>query len=354
MTHILVVADSLSGTGHQRRAELLCGALLDRGYTVTYFSHALYQPRLRERGTFQFVEWPSYAGNLDDPRRLLAVKRERLRQIAQLHGQVEPASVLLCEHFPIGKLYVQEEVAQLRKQLCRASARQICVHRDIIDDGDMAQADKALACLNRDFQGLFVFSDERVQPLPPAFSAQVQIPITYLGYLDPHERRTIVVFGGGGKLNDVFYARTLGVLRDLAPRYDCAARMYTGSLIGEEAFAALQAHAGLAVTVARSSGDLDRELAQAIVTISTLGYNTFLELLHLNQTNVIVPLAHNDEQMTRARLLAQLKPDVAILELDDHFEAALGAVLERTLHTKLNTGGLRTFQAALEALCLPA
>lgn len=344
MAHLLMLADSLSGTGHQRRAELLCQALLQRGHRVTYLSHALYDHALAAAG-LDYVELPSYAAVLDDPAALLAVKMERLRRIGRLREPAEPYAALLCEHYPLGKFYLNEEVGLLRK-LSRAPA--ICVHRDIMDNGDLAEADAALTRLNRDFAALLVLADPKLLALPPDFAARVQIPITYLGFLDPRPREKVLVFGGGGKLNDEFYQRTLSVLQQLGPDAGLESTFYTGGLMDAATFAALVAQAGSGVQVRRAAPDLFAELGQAALTISTLGYNTFVDLLHFNCANILVPLAHNDEQMTRARLLAQIKANVHVLELDAGYERTLAAALAHILAAAPDMGGLRRFVTAIE------
>ena len=105
--------------------------------------------------------------------------------------------------------------------------------------------------------------------------------------------------------------------------------------------------------VYRATPDLYAELAQAAITISTLGYNTFLDLLHFNNANILVPLLHNDEQMTRARLLAQMKANVSVLELDEQYEVALAAKLAQIVTSAPNVGGLRNFVREIEeSVCL--
>jgi predicted glycosyltransferase len=354
VTQILMIADSLSGTGHQRRAEMLCQALLARGHAVTYLSHTLYERALAQAPDFRYVELPPYADALDDPAALLAVKMERMRRIARLRGAgVGPFAALICEHYPIGKFYLDEEVGLLRKLFKTPATRQLCVYRDIIDDGDLAHADAALARLNRDFDALLVLADPKLLALPPAFVAQVQIPIAYLGYLDPRTRRKLLVFGGGGKLNDAFYQRTLAVLRTLTPDWPFDSVFYTGGLMAEDAFAALAAQAGATAQVRRSTPDLFAELAQAAITISTLGYNTFVDLLHFNNANILVPLAHNDEQRRRADLLAAIKANVQVIELDDGYEAGLTAALTRLLAAAPDMEGARNFVRTVEEIaCL--
>ena len=92
------------------------------------------------------------------------------------------------------------------------------------------------------------------------------------------------------------------------------------------------------------------ELAQAAITISTLGYNTFVDLLHFNNANILAPLAHNDEQMTRARLLAQIKTNVSVIELDERYESSLAATLDQILAAAPDMGGLRNFVRAVEEI----
>jgi predicted glycosyltransferase len=347
-----MIADSLSGTGHQRRAEMLCQALLARGHGVTYLSHALYERTLAQAPDFRYVELPAYAGALDDPAALLAVKMERARRIARLRG-AGPFAALICEHYPIGKFYLDEEVGLLRKLFKTPATRQLCVYRDIIDDGDLRHADAALARLNRDFDALLVLADPKLLALPVAFAAQVQIPITYLGFLDPRVRRKLLVFGGGGKLNDAFYQRTLRVLQELGTDAGLESIFYTGGLMAEDAFAALAAQAGATAQVRRSTPDLYGELAQAAITISTLGYNTFVDLLHFNNANILVPLAHNDEQRTRADLLAAIKANVQVIELDGGYEAGLAVALTRLLAAAPDMEGARNFVRVVEeSACL--
>lgn len=353
MTQILIFADSMSGTGHQRRAEALARALVQHGYGVTYLSHGLFDRALAIQAKFTFVELPGYAAALGDPQALVGVKLERTRRIMALRRTAGPFAALICEHYPLGKLYLDDEVALLRRFFARPATRIICVYRDIMDDGDLAEMDRSLERLNQDFHALLVFSDAAYMPLPDLLIEKVRIPVTYLGYLDPEEPRTILVFGGGGKFNDEFYAHTLVVVNEFCARADLAGLFYTGSLVGETTFAELAAHAAPAVQIRRATDDLHADLQSTIVTISTLGYNTLLDLLHFNNANIVVPLARNDEQMTRARLLQRLKPQVAVIELDADYTTNLSAALENLLSSTLNRGGLRHFIQAIDHLCPP-
>jgi len=376
MKRILLLADSLSGTGHQRRAELLARALLQRGYGVTYLSHALYDGTLEALPAFRYVDLPTYAGLVADPKALAAAKMERLRRITRLRHDDGPFAALIFEHYPLGKLYLDEEATLLRRFFRGPETRQICIYRDIVDDGDLAQAEAGIARLNAHFDALLLLADPALQAPPPQLAA-LRIPVMSLGLLDPRERRRVLVFGGGGLLNERFYRAALLALMRLAqdPSLDFVpeGRIYTGSLMPEAAFAGLAAiAAGYAgrVELLRSAPDLYAELGQAAVTVSTLGYNTFVELLHFNNANLIVPLAHNDEQRTRARLLAQLKPNVTIIDTStdtstdtgtdtggeartDTLADALAAALAHALKGTPAMGGLRRFVQAVEALCGP-
>jgi|CXWL01.1.fsa_nt_gi predicted glycosyltransferase len=351
MTEILLLADSLSGTGHQRRAELLCRALLGRGYGVTYLSHGLHDSSLRQAAAFRYVAWPSYDGTGSDPDRLVATKLERLRLLQRLRHQLGPFAALICEHFPIGKLYLREEVALLGRCFKAPGTRLIAVYRDIVDDGDLAQAEQAAQRLNEDFDHLLVLSDARHLALPAGLVQRIRIPVTYLGFLDPRERQGILVFGGGGKLNDDFYRRTLDVLQRLPASCAVEARFFTGSLMSDSAFEALRARAGPLTRVARSTTDLFAEMGNAAITVSTLGYNTFVDLLHLDGVHIVVPLAHNDEQMTRARVLARIKSQVKVIALDADYESSLSAALGAALPAAVDASGLRSFVRVLAELC---
>lgn len=351
MKKVLILSDSLSGTGHQKRAEVLSHGLLNRNYQVTYFSNQLHNSALLNHKAFNFLEMPSYSNADDNENSFIAVKFDRLRKLYKSEQTTDFFDAVFFEHFPLGKYYLLEEMKMIHRLFKKAGTDFVCVYRDIIDNLDMEDISTGIDILNEYFSALIVLSDEKYMPLPDHFTSKVNIPITYLGYLDKRPRDTILVFGGGGKFNFDFYHLTLDVMSRIPGLDKYNVEFYTGKLMEEENFEQLNNEAPEFINIYRYSENLHQKQRNSVLTISTLGYNTFLDLLPLNNFNVVVPLTRNDEQLLRARFFERVKPNVSVIEINNHYAQNLKNTLNHIMDMTINMNGLSNFINFVDRCC---
>ena len=188
-------------------------------------------------------------------------------------------------------------------------------------------------------------------PLPAFLTQDIKIPIDYLGYLDPEGGiPQITVFGGGGKFNNLFYQQTLEVIQQLHLDDLFTVKLFTGRNLPDEQRTILK-DLFPSVTISDHSRNLVDEISKSCITISTFGYNTFVQLLHFNNYNIIVPLPRNfQEQHTRADFFIQFKQKVSIVMLDLKYKEFLLSKLSEIIPRLINLGGLPTLVNKIHAL----
>jgi len=340
MKKILIVAASPHGYGHLYRGEIISKYLSRNGFEVTYLSNN--DVPLTYSSEEQFS---SYLINMSQ-----GIEGENARRLFLEHIGESNYDIVLIDHFPLGKLFFLESFKVLHKKL-HLHTKFICVFRDIFSIDDFRQRAESVSVLNQYFDHLLVFSDKKIMPLPDFLTQDIKIPIDYLGYLDPEMGcPQITIFGGGGKFNNTFYQQTLEVIQKLHLDDSFTVKLFTGRNLPAEQRAILK-DLFPSVKISDHSEDLMDEIRKSCITISTFGYNTFVQLLHFNNYNIIVPLPRNfQEQHTRADFFIQYKQKASIVLLDLKYKEFLLSKLSDITSRLINLGGLPTLVKKIRAL----
>ena len=342
---ILVFSDSFSGTGHQNRAELICDKLINSGHKVLYISSACNNNKL------SFYKILGYGDSINNPSDYKAIKKRRISALERFLRINKKFDLVFIEHFPIGKLYLKEEF-KLLYSAYKSVAKFYCLYRDIIDNEDMAVMKEFVSILNNCFDGIFVFADSSITKLENKLVSKLNLTPKYLGYLDPCPRNQILVFGGGGKYNFDFYNKTIKVLLNLRRMDNWEIRIYTGSLMDEKLLKILKklAKQRKNMVISKYCKNMQEELRKSFVTISTLGYNTFVDLYRENNFNIIVLLRRNNEQLMRSKTLQNIKSKASVIDLNVDYSKELERTLVRLLEAKPDMRGLDQFSYLIEKL----
>lgn len=340
MKKVLIIAASPHGYGHLYRGEIISRYLSRNGFEVTYLSNNdIPLTNSSEEHFSSCIISMSQDVEGENARRLF------LEHIGEMNYDV-----VLIDHFPLGKLFFLESFKVLHKML-HLHTKFICVFRDIFSIDDFRQRAESVSVLNQYFDHLLVFSDHKIMPLPDFLTHDIKIPIDYLGYLDPEGGMPqITVFGGGGKFNSIFYQQTLEVIQQLHLDDLFTVKLFTGRNLPAEQRAILK-DSFPSVTISEHSEELMDEISKSCITISTFGYNTFVQLLHLNNYNIIVPLPRNfQEQHTRADFFTQLKQKAFVVMLDLKYKEYLQNQLSDITHRLINLEGLPNLVKKLRAI----
>lgn len=340
MKKVLIVAASPHGYGHLYRGELISRYLSKNGFEVTYLSNN--DVPLTYSSEEQFS---TYFVNLSQ-----GVEGENARKLFLEHIVEKCFDIVLIDHFPLGKLFFLESFKILHEKL-RHHTKFICVFRDIFSIDDFRQRAESVSVLNQFFDRLLVFSDQKIMPLPDFLTLDIKIPVDYLGYLDPAGGKPqITVFGGGGKFNITFYQQTLEVIHQLGLDHLFDVKLFTGRNLPAEQRASLK-ESFPSVTISEHSEDLMGEISKSCITISTFGYNTFVQLLHYNNYNIIVPLPRNfQEQHTRADFFTQYKKKAFVIILDLKYKEFLQRHLSDITPSLINLEGLPNLIKIIRAI----
>ena len=340
MKKVLIIAASPHGYGHLYRGEIISKYLSRNGFEVTYLSNN--DVPLTHSSEEQFS---TYLINMSQ-----GLEGQNARRLFLEHIGEKNYDIVLIDHFPLGKLFFLDSFKVLHKKL-HLHSKFICVFRDIFSIDDFRQRSESISVLNQYFDHLFVFSDQKIMPLPAFLTQDIKIPIDYLGYLDPEGGiPQITVFGGGGKFNNLFYQQTLEVIQQLHLDDLFTVKLFTGRNLPDEQRTILK-DLFPSVTISDHSRNLVDEISKSCITISTFGYNTFVQLLHFNNYNIIVPLPRNfQEQHTRADFFIQFKQKVSIVMLDLKYKEFLLSKLSEIIPRLINLGGLPTLVNKIHAL----
>ena len=231
-------------------------------------------------------------------------------------------------------------VFDIIKQNLQNHTKFLCVFRDIFVDIPII-IPRCLELLNTQFDRLLIFSDPQYLNLPFSLSEAITIPIDYLGYLDSAPRKQLLVFGGGGKYNYEFYKQTLEVFGSLHLEQQFDVKLITGTALSENEFCDLKERFDR-VCVERFSLAIEDEISKSAITVSTLGYNTFVQLVKYNNDNIIVPMLRNEEeQIKRGKLLEHFKSThFSLIPFSERYKTMLYDKLDVIVKQQLNNNGL--------------
>lgn len=333
---VLVYVQHLLGTGHLKRAVLLCDAMTRAGLAVTLVSGGLPVPGLLPSGA-HWVQLPPVAAadlsfkSLVDAQghpveeALRALRRETL---LALWRETDP-QLLLVELFPFGRRQMRFELLPLLDAARQALRPPVIVSsvRDVLGGGqkDPQRQQRMLDLFDRYFDHVLVHADPSLVPFGCTFAHVHELGrrLHYTGYVvdamppgssvsgavqDGHGE--VLVSAGGGAVGLVLLEAAIRA-RGLTQLSSVRWRVLAGSGIGAAAFADLAALAasihGDGVVVERNRVDFTQLLRRCRVSISQAGYNTVMETLQVGARSVMVPFAggSESEQTLRARLLAQ-------------------------------------------------
>jgi predicted glycosyltransferase len=340
MKKVLIIAASPHGYGHLYRGEIISHYLAQNGFSVTLLSSNP-EPLTQSEG----IPYATCTIDMDPGPDGERARRQLLEHIGKVRFDL-----VLIDHFPLGKLFFMDAFKVLYEKLHR-HVRFFCVFRDIFSIDDFRQRIASIEVLNQYFDRLLVFSDPKLLMLPDILTQGIRIPIDYLGYLNPDgEIPQITVFGGGGKFNLPFYRQTLKVIHRMDMDRSFRVKLFTGRILPETQRKELEQEFP-SISISDHSIELMQEISRSCITISTFGYNTLVQLLHVNNYNILVPLPKNfQEQYTRAELFVQRKEKASIVILDPMYQELLAQRLEDIKGRLINLGGLPALAMKLQTL----
>lgn len=326
---VLVIAASPHGYGHLFRGEMVSNYLNKNGFEVFYLSN-----QTEDFSNFSSDSLVKLKITLDND---VEAKKSRAEVLEYIYSF--KFDYVIVDHFPLGKLFLLENFKNLHKRMHKHT-KFVCVYRDVYSIEDLRDTESSLEILNNYFDKLLVFSDSNFLPLPNFLTKNISISINYLGYLDPDYNPQITIFGGGGKYNFDFYKQTLEVLVELGIDQQFKIVLFTGVNLQENDYDILR-NTYPGICIERHCIDLMNEIYKSEITISTFGYNSFVQLLHSNNYNVIVPLPKNyQEQYERAKKFCELKKNSSIIMFDLKYKDLFAEKINHIIGRIINRNGL--------------
>ena len=329
---VFVYVQHLLGIGHLKRAATLARALAAGGLEVTLASGGFAVPGLTQGGV-RTVQLPPTAAVdaqfkvlVDETGRPIDDEWKRRRREALLAAwRSTAAHALVIELFPFGRRQMRFELLPLLDAASNAARRPVivCSVRDVLGGGqrDPTRQDEMLALFERYFDHLLVHGDPGLIAFDATFRhvARIADRLHYTGYLvenptpNDHPRRAgideVIISAGGGAvgyrlLETAVRARPLTALANRTWRVLAGVNAASADY---DALTALAREIGAGrVIVERVREDFTQLLANCLLSVSQVGYNTIMETLQAGARAVAVPWAGGaeTEQTLRARLLA--------------------------------------------------
>jgi predicted glycosyltransferase len=318
---------SLLGSGHLRRAQLLADALTEEGAAVTLVNGGPPGPWPAAPGV-ELVQLPPITAPDGDFSNLAdatgapvsaALRAQRQHTLIDLLLGRQP-EVVVTEMFPFGRRWFRGELlplleaagAQRPRPLVVASVRDVLVSKpDPASHAWMAE----LACAHYD--KVLVHGDERLLPFALSFplAGSLGDKVVHTGFVhaaapaaeDAGPAPAVLVSAGGGAVGERLLRVALEA-RAAGGHASATWLLVGGQNLPEATFAALQALAPIGCTLVRYRADLATLMGQCSVSISQAGYNTVVEGLMAGARMVLVPFAAGgeDEQTRRAERLRSL------------------------------------------------
>ena len=332
---VLITVTHLLGAGHLTRAAALARAFARTGHRTVLVSGGTPVP-LADLGDVDLVQLPpvrtagtafrtlldEHGAPVDETR--LAQRKEILVETLR---QVRP-DILVTELFPFGRRVLAGEFVALLEKARSMQPRPLvlCSVRDILvapsKQERLAEAHERLA---RFYDAVLVHGDPQLVPLNASWPVGKHLAplLRYTGYVDEGpapapvaDRNGIVVSGGSSAASLPLYGAAIEAARAFP---DKPWRILIGRGVQEADFQTLQAQAPAHATVGRARPDFRTLLAQAEVSVSQAGYNTFVDLLRTGVRAVLVPFEAGNETEQRlraeqlsARGLAEIVPEAEL------------------------------------------
>jgi predicted glycosyltransferase len=339
---------SLLGSGHLRRAQLLADALVAEGAAVTLVNGGPPGPWPAAPGV-ELVQLPPITAPDGDFRNLVdatgapvsaALRAQRQHALVGLLLGRQP-QVVVTEMFPFGRRFFRGELvplleaaaAQRPRPLVVASVRDVLVSKP--DRASYAwMAELALAHYDK----VLVHGDERLLPFALSFplAGSLGEKLVHTGFVhaaavaaDAEPAPAVLVSAGGGAVGERLLRAALAA-RPATSLATAPWLLVGGQNLPEPAFAALRALAPPGCTLVRHRADLAVLMGRCTVSVSQAGYNTVVEGLVAGARMVLVPFAAGgeDEQTRRAGRLQALGLAELVAEAAPT-AAALAAAIDR-------------------------
>ena len=324
---VMVYVQHLLGTGHQRRAAYLAGAMAERGLEVTLVCGGFPVHGL-DLGPVEVVQLPPARAEDARYETLLTEtgrppdarwRRERTAALIQALDDAKP-DALVIETFPFGRRQFRFELIPLLEAARRRAPRPfIAVSiRDVLEPRSRASRyAETVGWLEAYFDAVLVHGDPQVLPLAVSFplAAEIDQYVSYTGYVAPPPAPAVagpagtgevLVSAGGGEVGERLL-RTALAARERTTLSNAPWRFLVAHGISDSSFRELKAAASRDVTIERNRPDFGALLRRCAVSISAAGYNSVVEVLLANARSVLVPFcdAGEQEQSMRARELAR-------------------------------------------------
>lgn len=330
---VLLYVQHLLGIGHLKRAATLARALDAADLEVTLASGGFEVPGVIPAGIRTIQLPPTAAVDVrfkvlvDDAGKPIDEAWKRRRREALLMAQrAVDAHAILIELFPFGRRQMRFELLPFLEAARSAAHSPVIVSsvRDVLGGGqhDPERQDGMLALFEQYFDHLLVHGDPRFISFDRTFrhAARIADRLHYTGYVVENPRASgdestagegeVIVSAGGGAVGQALLETAVRARRftGLAHRTWRLLAGINASAARYDALVALAAQSGDGrVIVERVRADFAQLLANCLISVSQVGYNTIMETLQAGTRAVAVPWAGGaeTEQTLRARLLAE-------------------------------------------------
>lgn len=342
------------GSGHLRRLEQIAAGL--SAHKLVWLGHQ--PPRAGESFPVPHVtaRWKedSVAEVLDKAHRMKARAQELVAQYRR-----RPFDLLLTEHYPFDKLYLDMEMAPLVQELSAAGVPVVASFRDIRGDAPWPgrEAARTASLLERYWSAVLWHGDAGFLPLDFPSPDRLRLPILETGYVSApppavpaEDRRLMVSVGrglvGGAEVIDGALSAFGGLVRE-----GWQLRILPGKEAGPWTEARVQA-AGLPNTVVVGwLPSMVEESQRATAMVVTCGYNTFVEVVRGRKRAVFVPYTRDvfQEQRLRAERIARYPGYRCVLPSEPDFPRRLLRAVREVLDEEPQPPSLAWEGAAVSA-----
>ncbi len=329
---------SLLGSGHLRRAQLLADAFAAHGATVTLVNGGTSGPWPAAAGV-QLVQLPPVTargidfGDLVDASGTsvtAALWAERRRLLLNLL-EFERPQAIVTEMFPFGRRAFRGELLPLLEaaRALRPRPAVIASVRDVlVSKDDPTRYGWMVDACRAHYDRVLVHGDERLIPFAASFPpvAELGDRVVHTGFVhlgSPSSARfaesppAVLVSAGGGAVGERLLRSAIAA-RPLTRFASARWLLVGGQNLPADVLASLTALSPDGCTLERYRADLATLMGRCAVSVSQAGYNTVVEGLAAGARMVLVPFAAagEDEQQQRASRLAALGVAEQIDELD--------------------------------------
>ena len=347
------------GIGHFHRSLEICKALTAAGHEVSMIvggpetdTGATGMVSLFRLAPLKMNDSFQELGPCDSKHSLDEIKRLRRKNLLAFVHSFQP-DCLIIELFPFGRKAFRFELDPLLETLSSNRNRCLvfCSLRDILVEkaqGLEKFERRAVATLNRYFDGLLIHADRQFIKLEQTFgrTGEIKIPVHYTGFITPkpspdcrsrirhtlfgdEDQKLIVASIGGGSVGEeLLLAAANGVELLVAEGRKYHLQIFTGPYCSKKTARKLKEMETDAITVQTFSETFVDWLAAADLSISMAGYNTCMNTVAARVPALMYPFSRNREQRMR---ISTLWPDgTSVIELspEDLTAARLSSLIK--------------------------